>query len=115
VVGVRACGELTEVDCTVAEMQARDGVPAKNAPKSREVRLPLPTFTATAEMAAKSRMLGGYHIATDNNVGLEVGRKIADWSWPKYQAYFDGTATVRDAGSGPVSDAHEDGSRRSEP
>jgi len=39
-----------------------------------------------------SRAMGGYHIATDNVVGLELGRKIAAFSWPKYQAYFDGTA-----------------------
>ena len=58
--------------------------------------LDLPTWSATAEMAALSRALGGYHIPVDNKVGLEVGRKIAVWSWPKYQAYFDGTATVRE-------------------
>lgn len=51
---------------------------------------------AAAEMAALSRMLGGYHIATDNNVGLAVGRKIAEYSWPGYRAYFEGTAKVRD-------------------
>jgi hypothetical protein len=57
--------------------------------------LDLPTWSATAEMAALSRALGGYHIPIDNNVGLQVGREIASWSWPKYQAYFDGTAQVR--------------------
>jgi hypothetical protein len=57
--------------------------------------LDLPTWSATAEMAAFSRALGGYHIPIDNDVGLRVGRDIAVWSWPKYQAYFDGTATVR--------------------
>ncbi len=41
-------------------------------------------------------MLGGYHISTDNNVGLEIGRKLADYSWPKYEAYWNGTATPRD-------------------
>lgn len=60
-----------------------------------EVILQLPTFTATADMAALSRMLGGYHIAADNNVGLKVGRELATWSWPKYQAFFDGTAQPR--------------------
>jgi hypothetical protein len=47
-------------------------------------------------MAALSRAMGGYHIPTDNIVGLEVGRKIAVWSWPKYQAYFNGTARVKE-------------------
>ncbi|MDP1560835.1 MAG: vanadium-dependent haloperoxidase [Pirellulaceae bacterium] len=57
--------------------------------------LDLPTWSATAEMAALSRALGGYHIPIDNEVGLRVGRDIANWSWPRYQAYFDGTAKVR--------------------
>lgn len=57
--------------------------------------LDLPTWSATAEMAAESRSLGGYHIPIDNNVGLRVGREIAVWSWPKYQEYFSGTASVR--------------------
>jgi hypothetical protein len=58
--------------------------------------LDMPTWSGTAEMAALSRALGGYHIPADNNVGLKVGREIATWSWPKYQAYFDGTAKVRE-------------------
>lgn len=56
------------------------------------VTLDLPTWSHTAEMAALSRAMGGYHIPTDNDVGIKVGRDIAVWSWPKYQAYFDGTA-----------------------
>jgi hypothetical protein len=69
----RKCCELTE----------------KNA--GPELVLDLPTFTATADMAALSRAMGGYHIPIDNNVGLKVGRELATWSWPKYQAYFNGT------------------------
>jgi hypothetical protein len=60
-----------------------------------EATLDLPTFSATAEMAARSRAMGGYHIAVDNDVGLRIGRELGAWSWPRYQAYFDGTATVR--------------------
>ncbi len=93
---IRRAGELTELGCSVPQMQARGGVPAAGLKDDREVRLLLPTFSATAEMAAVSRAMGGYHIATDNIVGLEVGRKLAAWSWPKYQAYFDGTALPRD-------------------
>ena len=59
------------------------------------VTLDLPTWSGTAEMAARSRALGGYHIPVDNDVGLRVGREIGVWSWPKYQAYFDGSAKVR--------------------
>lgn len=60
------------------------------------VALDLPTFSATAEMAAVSRAMGGYHIPIDNDVGLKVGREIAAWSWPKYQAYFSGSAASAD-------------------
>ncbi len=91
-VAIRKAGELTELGCSVPEMQARQGKPAAAIKDDREVRLNLPTFSATAEMAALSRMLGGYHIATDNNVGLEVGRRIATYCWPRYRAYFEGTA-----------------------
>ena len=58
--------------------------------------MPLATFSAAAEMAALSRMLGGYHITTDNDTGLKIGKQIADYVWPKYQAYWDGTAKPRD-------------------
>jgi len=60
------------------------------------VTLDLPTWSSTAELAALSRALGGYHIPVDNNVGLKVGRELATWSWPKYQEYFNGTAKVRE-------------------
>ncbi len=60
-----------------------------------EIDLDLPTFSSVAEMAALSRALGGYHIPVDNEVGLRVGRELAEWSWPRYEAYFKGTARVR--------------------
>jgi hypothetical protein len=40
------------------------------------VTLKMPTFTETAEMAGLSRVLGGYHIASDNLEGLALGKKI---------------------------------------
>jgi hypothetical protein len=56
------------------------------------VSIPLPTFTATAELAGISRVLGGYHIQTDNIEGLGMGRKIAHYLWDEViQKYFDGT------------------------
>ncbi len=68
-------GVYTEADCAGAEVTLR-----------------MPTFSATAEMAGLSRIMGGYHIRSDNSAGLELGRTVATFSWPKYQAYFDGTA-----------------------
>ena len=47
---------------------------------------------ATAEMAGISRVLGGYHIQADNIEGLALGRKVAQFEWPRIRAYFEGTA-----------------------
>jgi hypothetical protein len=60
-----------------------------------DVTLKLPTFSATAEMAGISRVMGGYHIQVDNVEGLKLGRKVAVYLWPKIQSYFDGTAEVK--------------------
>jgi hypothetical protein len=68
-------GILTEPDAECAKM---------------EVALPLPTFTATAEMAGISRVMGGYHIQADNIEGLTLGRKVAEYSWPKIRGYWEG-------------------------
>jgi hypothetical protein len=85
-------GMYTEADCATAKMQAKDGVPATEVPPTHEVILEMPTFTETAEMAGRSRVMGGYHIQADNVEGLALGRAIATYSWPKYQAYWNGTA-----------------------
>lgn len=75
----RAPGALTEPDTDFAKTA---------------VVLALPTFTATAEMAGISRIMGGYHIQADNIEGLNLGRKIAELEWPRFKAYFDGTAAA---------------------
>lgn len=92
-VAIRKVGELTENEFSTALMQAQDGKPALDVPESKEVRLSLPTFSGTADMAAMSRLWGGYHIRSDNDAGLALGRAIANYSWPKYQAFFNGTAS----------------------
>ena len=92
VVAIQEAGRMTEPDVKAAAMQARHGAPASFDESAKEVHLQLPSFTATAEMAAMSRLWGGYHVRTDNEAGLVLGRRIAMYSWPKYQAYFDGTA-----------------------
>jgi len=94
-------GVYTEPECSPAQMQARDGVADAKAPGSPEIILRMPTFSATAQMAGISRVLGGYHIQADNVHGLELGRNVAEYSWTKYQAYFDGTAPVPVGGAAP--------------
>ena len=86
----RKAGVLTEADVDCVAMQARDGKAAQ--PVNCDVELKLPTFTATAEMAGISRVMGGYHIQADNIEGLALGRKVAQFEWPRIRAYFDGTA-----------------------
>lgn len=46
--------------------------------------LKFPTFSETADMAGISRVLGGYHIQSDNIEGLKLGRNIAALIWKKY-------------------------------
>ncbi|MEZ4810007.1 MAG: vanadium-dependent haloperoxidase [Allomuricauda sp.] len=52
------------------------------------VTLKFPTFTKTAEMAGISRVLGGYHIQSDNIAGLELGRDVAHEAWKFYRKHI---------------------------
>jgi hypothetical protein len=90
-------GMYTEAKATVGEMQAIDGKQpsGQGLPEDKQVTLVMPTFTATSEMAGMSRVMGGYHIQSDNIAGLKLGRDVAQYSWPKYKEYFDGTAKPR--------------------
>ena len=54
------------------------------------VKLNLPTFTAAAEMAGVSRIMGGYHIQADNVAGLKLGRDVAEVVWSKAKACLRG-------------------------
>lgn len=54
------------------------------------IKLDLPTFSATAEMAGISRVMGGYHIQSDNTAGLKLGRDVATVVWDKARACIAG-------------------------
>ncbi len=94
----RHAGEITEQGFSCEKMQQLHGKPLAemlgDAHASCEVTLQLPSFTEVAELAGISRVMGGYHIQADNIEGLSMGRKVADYLWPKVQTYFDGTAKV---------------------
>ncbi len=92
----RVAGSLTEPGFQCSVMQMVNGKPDQRLHdhESCAVTLSMPTFSATAEMAAVSRLWGGYHIRTDNEAGLVQGRKVADFIWPKVEEYFDGRAEV---------------------
>lgn len=51
------------------------------------ITLKFPTFTEAAEMAGISRVLGGYHIQSDNVAGLELGRNVARETWNFYKTH----------------------------
>jgi hypothetical protein len=88
-------GALTgEGDFAPGVILSTDGRQPQNAPKTNEITLECPTFWSTAEMAGLSRIMGGYHIRSDNDAGLELGKAVANDTWPKYTAYFEGTASI---------------------
>jgi hypothetical protein len=51
----------------------------------KPVVLSFPTFTEAAELAGISRVMGGYHIQSENTEGLKLGRSIASLIWSKYE------------------------------
>ncbi len=57
----------------------------------KEVTLEFPTFSEAAEMAGISRVMGGYHIQSENIEGLELGRNVAKELWKKYQYHIGET------------------------
>ena len=91
----RRAGALTEAEFECEKIQVRAGQSASNAKITCDVALDLPTFSAAAEMAGLSRVMGGYHIQADNVAGLDLGRKVAAFVFPKTAAYFDGSAKPR--------------------
>ncbi len=97
VVEARTAGSMTEQGFACEMMQQIDGQLAsveRGEKMTCDVRLRLPTFSQTAEMAGISRVLGGYHIQADNIAGLELGRDVAEYSWPILQSYIDGSAAL---------------------
>jgi len=52
--------------------------------------LKMPTFTATANIAGFSRVLGGYHIQSDNIEGLKLGRSVGHAVWEWYEKLVSG-------------------------
>ncbi len=96
IVEPRKAGSLTEPGYRCEIIQMHNGkLPAGHKKLTCDVALALPTFSATARMAGISRVMGGYHIQADNVAGLELGRRVAEYEWPRIQKYFNGTAHVR--------------------
>lgn len=91
----RTAGALTEAGYDCKHMQSIDGKLPTDPKLTCDVALKLSTFSATANLAGISRVMGGYHIQADNVAGLELGRKVAAYDWSVIQKYFDGTIRKR--------------------
>ncbi|WP_318310202.1 vanadium-dependent haloperoxidase [Flagellimonas crocea] len=52
------------------------------------ITLKFPTFSETAKMAGISRVLGGYHIQSENIAGLKLGRDVAQEAWKFYKKHI---------------------------
>ena len=87
-----ACGEalklFTGSDVFGSEVKLTAGALTEPDNLGEEIVLRFPTFTATAEMAGISRVLGGYHIQSDNTAGLELGRNVARETWKFYKKHI---------------------------
>lgn len=83
-----ACAEalrrFTGDDHFGATVQWVPGILTEPEMEADTVTLDFPTFTTTADLAGLSRVLGGYHIQSDNIEGLKVGRSVAAQVWKKY-------------------------------
>ena len=86
----RHAGSLTEPGFKCSQIQMVNGKMTVEQGATCEAVLRLPTFSEVSEMAALSRLMGGYHIRTDNEVGVVMGRKVSEHLWPKFKALFEG-------------------------
>lgn len=89
-----ACAEIlrlfTGSDDFGKEVKRKAGEMTEPDDAGAEITLRFSTFTATAEMAGISRVLGGYHIQCENIEGLKLGRSVAAAVWEKYQYHING-------------------------
>ena len=75
---------------------ARDALAQARAKGKVLLYTSVPQQLATAFTEAFMKKLPEVQVEVYRAGSTEVGRKIAEYSWPKYRAYFDGTAKVRE-------------------
>lgn len=89
-----ACGELlrrfTGSDDFNVSVRLVPGLLTEPKNLGDTVTITFPTFTQAADMAGFSRVLGGYHIQSDNIEGLRLGRHVANAAWKKYFSHING-------------------------
>ena len=94
-----ACGEVLRLfkgsDNFGEEVKLVPGAMTEPGKLGDTVTLKLTTFTETANMAGRSRVLGGYHIQADNIEGLKLGRNVAQQVWKKYMKHTGEKSVVK--------------------
>jgi hypothetical protein len=89
-----ACAEVLKLytgsDSFGTEVELVPGALTEPDNLGKPVTLHFTTFTETAEMAGISRVLGGYHIQSDNVEGLILGRKVAGKVFEKFVEHTEG-------------------------
>jgi hypothetical protein len=90
-----ACSEILRLftgdDHFGIEVKRKPGELTEPNNIGQPVVLKFPTFTATADMAGISRVMGGYHIPVENREGLKLGRSVGNAVFKKYLSYVNGT------------------------
>lgn len=88
-----ACGEALKLfkntDAFGASVSLQAGYLTEPNHLGKQVTLHFPTFTEAAEMAGYSRVLGGYHIQSDNIAGLKLGRDVAKNAYKFYLKHLN--------------------------
>jgi hypothetical protein len=88
-----ACSEIlrmyTGSDHFGQQVSLKAGALTEPGYNGKDVILQLSTFSETAKMAGQSRVLGGYHIQSDNQAGLELGRNVAREVWMFYMHHLN--------------------------
>ena len=89
-----ACSEIlrlfTGSDKFGIEVKRTPGELTEPGNLGNPVILKFPTFTETANMAGISRVMGGYHIQSENVEGLRLGRSVGNTVFKKYLTYVNG-------------------------
>ncbi|HLG76549.1 MAG TPA: vanadium-dependent haloperoxidase [Ktedonobacteraceae bacterium] len=85
-------GSITEPAFSCSTIQTHEGEPPPPTDLNCQVTFTFPTFSGLARFAGDSRVMGGYHIQSDNLAGIQLGQNVATYTWPIIRSYFDGSA-----------------------
>jgi hypothetical protein len=86
-------GLMRTVVCASPKLLAGQGVPKSPEDLAGLVTLDYPTFDAAAAGCGMSRIWAGIHWPADDERGQELGAKVGDNAWQRYQQFVLGFAS----------------------